>query len=773
MSEFSSNGINLNQKPLVQHLMLQQPSQFEEEEEEINLKGIGEIIRRRGWWMLAVGTVVSGLVGWYLFQRPPVYKESFQLLIAPPNADSLSNPLLGQIANLSGGRVDDSYYATQLDLLVSNRLLNPVLEELQQQKQFFKDEEQRQNFKMDDFLRPLKVSRGKDTQIVEISYQAYSPEVVKFVLTRLASAYLKYTIQEKTRQSKQKLFFLDEQIPVIKQRILLLQKRLEQFRLKNDFIDPTNQGGVIAAGLTELNRAKQANNAELEDAIALYQNLGQQLGISQEEAVTLNALNESPRYRNLLDKLQQIDAQLANVSTRFTEDSPIVQQLRAERNNLLGLIEEAVKIALKKLPIKANQSADQFIEGLVEPNSIRQNLTAQLLAAINQVKRLQARQSAIALNEQEVRQQVQNFARTAGGYAELAGELEIENQSLASLLTARQLLQIETAKSFSPWELVSEIRMPEKPESKLARNILLSLLAGLVSAVAVALILENLDNTFQSSEDLAPLTEAKILGTIPLLKCLSYLKKSKNLQAFDKSLNKELENWVSFLESYTFLYTNLFFLRQKQNKTTLVVSSASPGEGKSTTSYFLAQAAATMGHKVLLVDGDRYFPQKEYWQKLAKTSPSKSPASSFPDFNPETIYGQGMKAEQLRDNLYTVQYEKLSLSMMMEGKKLYEAIDDWKTEFDLILIDAPPILGLSDTKLIANQADGILFVARMGETNQNLIKEALLQLKLSHLTVIGLVVNGSTENNRYQYYKYYQSKFQTMNSNSHYDKSLI
>ena len=140
MSEFSSNGINLNQKPLVQHLMLQQPSQFEEEEEEINLKGIGEIIRRRGWWMLAVGTVVSGLVGLYLFQRPPVYKESFQLLIAPPNADSLSNPLLGQIANLSWGRVDDSYYATQLDLLVSNRLLNPVLEELKQQKQFFQDE---------------------------------------------------------------------------------------------------------------------------------------------------------------------------------------------------------------------------------------------------------------------------------------------------------------------------------------------------------------------------------------------------------------------------------------------------------------------------------------------------------------------------------------------------------------------------------------------------------------------------------------------------------
>ena len=766
MSEHSSNGINLNQKPLVQHLLLQQPPQFkeeqEEEEEEIDLKGITQILRRRGWWMLAVGSVVSGLVGGYLLKQPPVYKESFQLLIPPPNADSLSNPLLGQIASLSGGRIDESYYATQLDLLVSNKLLTPVVEKLQQQKQFFKDEEQRQNFKIEDFLRQLKVSRGKDTQVVEISYQADSPEEVKFVLTRLASAYLKYTIQEKTRQSKQKLFFLDEQIPIIKQRILLLQKRLEKFRLKNDFIDPTNQGAVIAEGLKELNKAKQTNKAELKDSIALYQNLGKQLGISQQEAVILNALNESPRYRSLLAKLQEVDTKLANASTRFTEDSPIVQQLRAERNNLLVLIDQAVKIALKKLPINANQLGDQFVEGLVEPNSIRQNLTAQLLVAINQVKRLQARQSAIALNEQEVRQQVQNFARSAGGYAELAGELEIENQSLASLLTARQLLQIETAKSFSPWELVSQIKMPEKPESQLVRNILLPFLVSLISAVAIALILENLDSKLQTSEDLAQLTELKILGTIPLLKSISQIKQSNNLQAFDRSLKKELEGWVSFLESYAFLYTNLFFLRQRQSKATLVISSASPGEGKSTTSFFLAQAAANMRHKVLLVDGDRYFPQKEYWQTLAKTSPNQSSASSFPNFNPQTIHSQGMKTEKLRDNFYIMQYENLSLSMMMEEKELSKVISDWKSEFDLILIDAPPVLGLSDTKLIANQADGILFVVRMGYTDQNLIKQALLELKLSNLSVMGLIVNASTENTRREYYKYYHSKSQKM-----------
>ena len=283
-----------------------------------------------------------------------------------------------------------------------------------------------------------------------------------------------------------------------------------------------------------------------------------------------------------------------------------------------------------------------------------------------------------------------------------------------------------------------------------------------VSAVAIGIILENSDTKLQTSEDLARLTESKILGTIPLLKSISHLKHSKNLQAFDRSLKKELESWVSFLESYAFLYTNLFFLRQRQSKATLVISSASPGEGKSTTSFFLAQTAANMRHKVLLVDGDRYFPQKEYWQTLAKTNQSHSSDSSFPYFNPQTIHAKGMNTEKLRDNFYIMQYENLSLSMMMEEKELQKVINDWKSEFDLILIDAPPILGISDTKLIANQSDGILLVARMGYTDQNLIKEALLELKLSNLPVMGLIINGSTDNSRREYYKYYQSKSQKM-----------
>ncbi|MEB3247853.1 MAG: AAA family ATPase [Merismopediaceae bacterium] len=771
-------GISGNQTPLLSNPLLQAPQTanfIEEDEEEIDLRQLGQLIRRRALPMLVVGLAVSGLVGWRLFQQPPVYKESFQLLVQPPNTDALSNPMLGQLSNLSqlagGFNRDISYYETQIQILTSNKLLQPIVDKLKQQKAFFKDEEDRQGFNVDDFLKRLQVTQGKDTQILEVSYKSQFPEEVKLVLDQLAATYLKYTVEDQNRQSEQKIFFLDKQINLVKQRILILQKQLEQFRLKNSFIDPENQGEVIADGLKDLNKAKQANDAQLRDAVALYTNLRQQLGISESQAIALNALTESPRYMSLLGKLREVDAKLASESTRYTDDSPIIQQLKAERENLLPLMRQEAKVALNGLPA----NVEQVMDGFVSPNTIRQTLIQQLLAAANQVKQAQARQQSLILSEQQTQQQIQAFARSAGSYAELAKQLEFENQSLASLLTARQVLQIEAAKSFSPWRLVSTIKTPEKPESQLLRNVLLAILAGAVAGGAAGLLLENLDRTVHSPDELAEKTGLTILGTIPLLPELSQVKKfQKQQKSLAELWRKRPEGWMSFLESYSFLYTNLFFAGEKRTLRSMVVSSATPGEGKSTVSFFLAQAAAELGRKVLLVDGDRYFPQFEYWQALATLSQQqrkRNPAATYPlsenaNF-PESLKAEGIEGYSMGPNLYIVKYQDMNPSQMLGANDLFEVMSDWKNDFELIIIDAPPVLGLSDTKLITNQADGLLFVARMGKANQDLVKETLLELKISGLKVIGAVANASSNLNRrnYYYYNYYYQKAQkTMRS---------
>ncbi len=761
MPDLQPNGINLSQHPLIQNSatrtpFIQQPEAFEEEEEEeLDLRQISKIIRRRGWLMLGVGLAVGLFVGFKLMKRPPIYKEQFQLLVQPPAAD-LTNPLEGAQKLFTGLNMgtDISYYDTQIEILLSNKLLLPIVNQVNQEyfknksnKDYFQNGDLEKEFDLEYLLKYLRVTQSKKTQILEVSFQDKDPKLVEFVLNKLAKAYLAYTLEDQSLKSAQQLSFVDKQIPAIKQRLMILQKDLQNFRLKTNFIDPQAQGRIISESLIELNKGKQENDAALKQSIALYNNLRQQLGISQQQAIVLNALTESPRYMGLLNQLREIDSKLAAATARYTDDNIIIQQLKTERVNLLPLIAQEAKISLKGFP----PNSDQLTKDFVSPNSIRLNLTQQLLAATNQLKQSQARQQSLAVTDQQMRQYIRDFANGAGRYAELVGEIEIATRSLTSLLTAKQLLEVESAKKFIPWKLVSEILTPEKPESQLLRNLLLALLAGLVAGAATGLLAESLDRSFHTPEELTEETRVTVLGTIPFQPKMPLFEK----EGFKIFENKPAE-LTAFLEAFSFLYTNIFFLREQKSCRSFVISSAIPGEGKSTNAFYLAQSAANMGQKILLIDGDRYFPQEQRWSLLAKMSNNQSL-----DESQETIkeLDNKMKVSRMTNNLYVLKADGKSFNPaeLVRSRSLAKSIKEFEKEFDLIIVDAPPLLGLSDSKLLASQTDGLLLVVRLDKTNRDLVKEVLLELKISNIPVLGIVANGVKHSTRkdYYYYNYY------------------
>ncbi|MEB3310768.1 MAG: AAA family ATPase [Snowella sp.] len=764
MSDPQFNGVNLSRYPLIENPLAPQQEAFEEEEE-LDLRQISKIIRRRGWLMALVGVGVSLLVGYKLMQRPPIYQEKFQLQVQPPGTD-LANPLAGAQSLISGlnlGR-DVSYYDTQIEILLSSKLLSPIVNQVNKEyfkdpanKDFFQSGNPEKEFDLEYLLEQLKINRAKETQVLEISFQDKDPNLVQFILEKLSKAYLNYTLEDQTNKSRQQLSFVDKQIPAIKQRLANLQKELQNFRLKSNFVEPQAQGRIISESLIELNRGKQENEAALNQAIALYSNLRQQLGINETQAIALNALTESSRYMGLLNQLREIDSKLAAASTQYTDESPIIQQLKAERDNLLPLIKQEASIALKGLPV----DTEQFSQDFVSPNSIRSSLVQQLLAANNQLRQMQARQQSLTATEQQMRQEIQKFANSSGRYAELTGEIEIATQSLKSLMEARQLLEVEAARQFIPWKLISEIRTPEKPTSQLVRNLLLALLAGIVSGVAVGLLAESLDRSFHTPEELAEETGVAVLGTIPFQPQMPRFQNKKQ-----KPFEQPPANWAGFLEAFSFLYTNLFFIREKKSCRSLVITSAIPGDGKSTNAFYLAQAAANMGQKVLLVDGDRYFPQQERWSLLAKIHGQ----------NVEPIQLEADKKERanqiipvpMAENLYVVQAagKWFNPSELVNSRSLAMFIQKWEAEFDLILVDSPPILGVSDTKLLANQTDGVLLVVRLDKTSRELVKEVLLELKISNIPLLGLVANGAKHAGRkdYYYYNYYRKARTTQRS---------
>ncbi len=388
---------------------------------------------------------------------------------------------------------------------------------------------------------------------MEVGFQDKDPKLVEFVLRALSNAYLAYTLEDQNIKSAQQLSFVDKQISAVKKQLADLQKQLQEFRLKTNFIDPQSQGTVISSSLVALNQSKQQNDAELNQSIALYNNLRKQLGIGEEQAIALSALTESPRYMGLLNQLREIDSKLAAASARYTDDNIIIQQLQTERENLLPLLSQETQIALKGLPIDSTQFQSKF----VSPNSIRLNLTQQILVAANQVKGAKARQKSLVVTEQQMRQYIRDFANASGRYAELTGEIEIGTRSLTSLLSAKQLLEVESAKQFIPWRLVSEIRTPQRPYSQLLRNLLLSLLAGIVAGAVVGLLAESLDRSFHTPEEITEETGVSVLGTIPFQPGMTDFK-TKAFKIFDQKKS----DWTGFTEAFSFfIYQSLLSAR--------------------------------------------------------------------------------------------------------------------------------------------------------------------------------------------------------------------
>jgi len=262
-------------------------------------------------------------------------------------------------------------------------------------------------------------------------------------------------------------------------------------------------------------------------------------------------------------------------------------------------------------------------------------------------------------------------------------------------------------------------------------------------------LVEWLDRRYHSPEDVSQDVQVTVLGVIPWISELKLLNRK----------TKKLGN-TNFLEAFSVLFSTVFFVRQKQSCHSFIVSSATSGDGKSTVAVFTALAAAQLGQRVLLIDGDRYFPQGEKWLKLVQSVVSNKLTNPSEEADPlvEDI-STSQHPLLLTENLYYFKTPDNALNpdQLMSSQSLLVLLEQWKESYDVILIDTPPILGLSDARLIASQTDGVLLVIRIDKTRKNHVYSALDSLNIANLNVLGIVVNGVKKNlGGYDYgYKYY------------------
>lgn len=749
-----ANGKYLPSLPLIYKPQLQENPQ-----DELSLRQLLTVARRRAWVIVGVAIATTSAIAFWTLSQTPKYEGKFQLLVEPVTEEGNLNKLTQARGGISDPLPSSGLdYDTQIQVLRSANLMAPILAEIDKR---YKD------VSYDSLISSaqLRISRLEQTKILEVRYRDTDPDKVKFVLHEVARGYLRYSLLARQTNLKQGIQFVNGQLPQLRARVDKLQGQLQAFRQQNSLLDPESQGQQLSTRVSAIDQQQLDTQVKLREARSLYANLSSQLGSSPNEAIAASTLSEAPRYQQLLNQLQEVEAKIAKESARFTEDSPTIQSLREQQRNILPLLQQESQKVLGRNLETTDVSKDS-------PSTIRLELTKQLVEATNQIQVLQVRQNAIAQAERSLSQQVNQLPVIARQYTDYQRELNVATESLNRFLAVRENLEIEAAQKALPWQIILKPQKPEEPVSpNTPRNIVLGAIAGLLLGIGTALLIERLDNVFHSPNELQDYTKLPLLGVVPYHKQLKQMTPVATLtgvlpsqDSANEKKNRRNAQWYKaspFLESFRSLHTNIRFLGSDTPIHSIIISSGTPAEGKSTISVHLAQAAAAMGQRVLLVDADLRRPQVHVILGLNNQQGLSN------------VIATGLTAKQaiqrlpMWDHLYVLTAGQLppDPTRLLSSKKMQYLMEQFHAVFDLVIYDTPPVLGLADSRLLAPQTDGVVMVVGLGKTDRSVLMQALDNLKVSSTTVLGVVANGVkgyTTSSYYNYQHYYASESEVL-----------
>ncbi len=703
-------------------------SSFSEEANDWNLRQFLGLLQRRAIIITGVITVAMAGVTYSALKQEAIYQGNFQILVEPVNDDNnIGKVNLGD-SNISRNGLD---YESQIQVLKSPELLQPVLKKLQKSYS---------DITYTSLLEGLTIRRFGAAKVIEVSYKSNDTQKIKVVLDAISKFYLTYSLDKRQTKLRQGIQFVNKQLPEIQNRVLYFQKEMQIFRQKYNFIDPENQSQTISAQIQSLTQQRLTINQQLVAARANYQSL-------QGEAGQLTAINNAPLYQQLITQQRQLDTQISGELTRFQPDNPIIQTLQEKRDNLLPIIEKEAK----------------------------RSLNIKLAEAATLIRKIEVDSQQLTQVEQQLQKKLEQLPVLSRQYTDIQRNLQLANESLNRFLANREKLQIEVAQTELPWELIQAPTQPQSPISPdITRSLLMGLVASSLLAIGTALLIEEMDNTYHTIEGLKDKIRLPILGTLPFDKTVSpnsYLNQKNRISNAEivtadipqgrdqlsrifrsQSSQNNYYGQGAFLESLQVLYSNLQLLNSDQPIRSLIISSSIPGDGKSTVAFHLAKIATAMGKKVLLVDADLRRPQIHRLSELNNL------------WGLSNLISSNMEVEQVIKEMPNMKNLSVITSgpippdpaRLLSSDRMRQIMDYCHQSFDLVIYDAPPMLGLVDARLIAPHTDGVMLVVRMNKTDKSALAQVQDSLRTYPINLLGIVVNGDkTQTNSYNsYYRY-------------------
>ena len=690
------------------------------EDQGIDLRHYWRVLLRYKWGILGLAFSVGLFTTVWAYSLQPVYSSTATLMIGGNDTVTVSSNKDDSQSGFDKG----SFLGTQYELLKSGAVARAVLKQLAPLKASLQNSQKQAStsgFDWRDWVPQswlerfdlaqtpisatdptagadpdkallgwlrgnLQVQPVRDTSMVKVSFEATDPRLAARIANAFTRAYLDYNLKQRFESTTEASQWLQQQLDKSNKHVMESVNALQQYREKAGLVDVEGMRSLQVEQLkdraTHLSEAHRARS-ETESLYLRAKRLR-----SQGQLDDIPAVRDDPRIQRLQDKEQELERQISAGSNRFNPEYSRLAGLDDYRGNL------------QTVRGQINEALDKIVDGYRSDYEIARASEQRLQA---EVKTLEA--------------SVQELSRKQLAAKSLEQAVSTNRQSYDAFLNQLTETSTRKADTVSMIARVVDPAVPEftpvKPNKK--RMVLMSLILALMGGLGIALMLDKFDNTLKSREDVEDRLGIPVLGELMLLKG-----KRADGAAYVPAMEFLDEPTSSFAEVIRTIRTSVALSGIDQSHQTLVVTSTVSGEGKSTVALNLALALGQLGN-VLLIDADMRRPA------LAKLFGLDSKTPGLTDLVAGTVRVTEC-IHSVPGNIHvlcagsTAPPDPLKI---LSSERFSTVLAKAAATYDAVVMDSAPVELVSDARVLATKASGVVYVIKADDTPHQTVRQGL------------------------------------------------
>jgi capsular exopolysaccharide synthesis family protein len=713
------SGPSNNLPPLAYYAPIAPPQEIEQETPSTPFSHYVWILRRHLWKIIAFVATCVLVTAIVSARLQPIYEST-----ATVNVDfQAPSAVVGQ--DSTNAFIDDpqTFLATQIRLIQSDAVLRPVAEQfhLLAAKAATSTKAQKAA-EAPISLGPLQVNRPAGTNLLLISYRSTDPHQAADVANAVANSFLAHTYSIRIRSSATLSSFMEKQLDELKAKMERSNLALAQFEKDLDVIDPEDKSNILSTRLLQLNT--EYTNAQIE-------RVNKQAALEAIKSGAIEAAQVSSQGDSLTklnDSLNQARQHFALVKATYGSNHPEYRKAESEVSEMERQFEET-----------------------------RNNITDRVATQYSQAL---SREELLAKTVADTKAEWDSLNSRSFQYRQLKQEADADKALYDELVKKIQEADINAGFQDNNISIADAARPPLHPMyPNIKLNLTMALFLSLLLAVGAAVTMDAVDTTLRDPIEAGRFLGVDVIGTMPKDRAAAQLPRpdmpAQGETALAKVIpvpnNKGHYGTTSGFEEAVRTIRNTILLSDFEGRLrSIALTSAAPSEGKSTIAAHLAIANSDRGKKTLLVDADLRRPSLH---------------SKF-GFTPREGFSNVLTGELAWQDVVLPIEGKPQLNLLpagpgshraadLIGPRLSSLLDEFNKEYDMVILDSPPLLGFAECLQIATAADGVLIVSLAGETKRKAVAAVVSTLKKLRANIIGVVMNQVGQNTSSSSYSYY------------------